>query len=206
MSGRSNHINFEAVSHHPHFFLSPHSLQTCAFLTLRCSIHFHVVKGKLGGWSSGRRRSFFMVMARRRRRIGQTKKRLAGLVRVEIWLNADESYHCCLSAITHSFQSSSHQAYCNGQVFKHIPKKFTIARRNLSVKLPMSSFCCAVVFHWLHFFGAVILPWCNWFDLDFGKLFKLFLTVNEETAWNFGFLNEPCSWLGTGNPATGQAS
>ena len=60
---------------------------------------------------------------------------------------------------THTvFQSSSHQAYCNGQVYKHIPKKFTIARRNLSTKLPTSPFCCSVVFN-QHFLEAAFFPW-----------------------------------------------
>ncbi len=218
MSGRSHIISLpyflqkcEAVSHHPHLFFHFILFRPVpSWLCLRCSSHGLIVKVKLGGWrsSSGRRRSFFMGLARRRRGTGQTKKRLAGLVGLKFdWMMIDP---LLFAIFTHTvFQSSSHEAYCNGQVYKHVPKKFTIARHNLTSMLPMSSFCSTVVkiaaFSWS---CPLFSLGCNWLDIFWKALLSICLAVavNEETACNFGFLNEPSSWLGTGNPSTGQVS
>ena len=118
--------------------------------------------------------------------------------------------HCCLSTIitythTHSLpkqfapgllQWSSLQAH--SQEVHHCSSHFIHQAAHVAFLLH----CCFPINIFLRlcfFLGKLVQPFFN-------SLLSNVLAVNEETACFFGFLNEPSSWLGTGNPETGQAN
>ena len=114
--------------------------------------------------------------------------------------------HCCLSTIiiTHTHTESSKAVHTRPTAMVKFTSTFPRSSPLLVTIYPPSCPCrlfAALLFSNQHFLEAVFFPW------ETGStLLSNVLAVNEETACFFGFLNEPSSWLGTGNPETGQAN